>query len=147
MSVSVTPAAPLLSASTAPDGLLAVLDATALGRLRDLDPKGTNHLLERVLGAYAQSLQRLLVVLDTEIGLAEADSLRQMAHTLKSSSASVGALEMAARCAETEKAVRDGEQAQWQSNVSVLRAEAQRLLDGLDKAGYVPHKAEKGSAS
>lgn len=147
MSVSVTPAAPLLSASTAQDGLLAVLDATALGRLRDLDPKGTNHLLERVLGAYAQSLQRLLVVLDTEIGLAEADSLRQMAHTLKSSSASVGALEMAARCAETEKAVRDGEQAQWQSNVSVLRAEAQRLLGGLSKAGYVPHKVEKGSAS
>jgi HPt (histidine-containing phosphotransfer) domain-containing protein len=118
-----------------------VLDAKSLDKLRELDPKGSSRLLERVLGAYAHSLQKLLTLVPAAATPADADFVRQMAHTLKSSSASVGALAMAAHCAEAEKAVKDGNVAQWQAGVLVLRAEAQRLLDGLARAGYV---AERG---
>jgi HPt (histidine-containing phosphotransfer) domain-containing protein len=138
------PNAPQTSAASPEGGGLAVLDAKALDKLRELDPKGLNHLFERVLGAYAQSLQKLLMNLPAEIGPADAESVRQITHTLKSSSASVGALHMAVRCAETEKAAKEGDQALWQSNVPLLRAEAHRLLDGLTEAGYVADKIEKG---
>jgi HPt (histidine-containing phosphotransfer) domain-containing protein len=120
-----------------------VLDAKALDKLRELDPKGNNRLLERVLNAYAQSLQKLLAQMPAAVAPGDADLVRLMAHTLKSSSASVGALDMAARCAEAEKAVKDGELATWQASVPVLRAEAQRVLDGLARAGYVADKSKQ----
>jgi HPt (histidine-containing phosphotransfer) domain-containing protein len=113
-----------------------VLDAKALDKLRELDPKGNSRLLERVLGAYAQSLQKLLVQMPAVATPTDAELVRQMAHTLKSSSASVGALDMAARCAEMENAVKDGQAATWQAGVLGLRAEAQRLLQALTRAGY-----------
>lgn len=124
-----------------------VLDATVLHKLRELDPKGQNHLLERVLGAYAQSLQKLLSQLPVEADASHAVLVRQIAHTLKSSSASVGAVQMAERCAETERASRDGDLARWQSNVPLLRAEAERLLDGLARAGYPAESAARGTAA
>jgi HPt (histidine-containing phosphotransfer) domain-containing protein len=123
-----------VAGNTCPD----VLDAKALDKLRELDPKGNSRLLERVLGAYAQSLQKLLVQMPAAATPADAELVRQMAHTLKSSSASVGALDMAARCADVEKAVKDGQAATWQSGVLGLRAEAERLLQALTRGGHAP---------
>ncbi len=88
----------------------AVLDAEALGRLRELDPTGKNQLLARVVTAFSNSLERLL----PDLSLARArqpadqDSIRRVCHTLKSSSASLGALALSRRCAELEAAARDG---------------------------------------
>lgn len=120
-----------------------VLDAKAVDKLRELDPKGNNRLIERVLSAYAQSLQKLLAQMPVAAVPGDADLVRQMAHTLKSSSASVGALDMAARCAEAEKAVKNGELATWQASVPALRAEAQRVLDGLARAGYAAEQSKQ----
>jgi PAS domain S-box-containing protein len=87
-----------------------VLDAQAIARLRELDPGGGNKLLERVIAAFLKSLERLLPELDRAraAGL-DLAAVRHVAHTLKSSSASLGALKLSERCAEIEGMVRNGQ--------------------------------------
>jgi HPt (histidine-containing phosphotransfer) domain-containing protein len=92
-----------------PAGLPAagLLDEQALASLRALDPGGGANLLARVLATYTQSLQRLLEQLRTARESADVQGQRHVAHTLKSSSASVGALKLSALCAEIERGLRD----------------------------------------
>ena len=79
---------------------LATLDAAALARLRELDPDGRHGVLTRVLAAFETSLARMLVQLRAELDAGDPGVVAGVAHTLKSSSASVGALALAASCAD-----------------------------------------------
>ena len=85
---------------------LDVLDTASLNRLRELDPGERNGLLQRVLRTYTQSLERMLVQWREARAAADANAMRVIAHTLKSSSASVGALALARTCAEVESNLR-----------------------------------------
>lgn len=85
----------------------AVLDAQALGRLRELDPKGENKLVERVLRAFETSVARLLPQLETARAGGDRAGVRHVAHTLKSSSASIGALTLSQHCATVEMLIRE----------------------------------------
>ncbi|MEO7055470.1 MAG: Hpt domain-containing protein [Caldimonas sp.] len=87
------------------------LDDAALQRLRDLDPTGKNHLLERVMAAFESSSLRMSAQLAEARKTDDHDAIRLVAHTLKSSAASIGALELARLCAEIEAQVRSTEQA------------------------------------
>lgn len=88
----------------------ALLDPEAIQRLRELDPSGGNKLLERVVAAFSTSLDRLLPDLARARQSDPPDFavVRHVSHTLKSSSASLGALALSARCADIEAMARDG---------------------------------------
>jgi len=88
-----------------------VLDQPTLDRLRELDPGGAARLLPRVVVAYETSLERMLPEL-AAARTGEALNLsvvRHVSHTLKSSSASLGALHLASLCAEIETKARNDE--------------------------------------
>lgn len=85
----------------------ATLDEVALARLRELDPDGRHGVVPRVLSAFEASLERVLGQLQAP-GAADAAAVAGIAHTLKSSAASVGALALARAGAEVELAVRSG---------------------------------------
>ena len=91
-----------------------VLDPDALARLHDLDPGGKAGLVPRVLATYRQSLQRLLEQLRVACEQSDTQTQRHVVHTLKSSSASVGALTLARLCADTENKLREGLGVGWQ---------------------------------
>ena len=82
------------------------LDAAALGRLIELDPNGQNRLLERVLQAFQTSAARLRPQLDAARSGNDRAAIRLVAHTLKSSSASIGAIRLSQLCAQVETAIR-----------------------------------------
>ena len=84
----------------------AVLDAVALARLEELDPTRANDLLGRVLKAFQSSAARLMPQLETARRAGDNATVRMVAHTLKSSSASIGALALSARCAQVETLIR-----------------------------------------
>ncbi len=84
------------------------LDPQALARLRELDPDGRHGVLARVLAAFEASLARMLGQLAALRGRADAMAVRDIAHTLKSSSASVGATALSQLCADVERRLRDG---------------------------------------
>lgn len=83
------------------------LDASAIARLRELDPTGQARLVERVVDAYLGSAERLGAQLREARDRGDVVAVRMVAHTLKSSSASVGALALSRQCAETEAMARD----------------------------------------
>ena len=88
--------------------LPAVLDDNALARLRELDPSGKTQLLERVLKAFETSSTRLALQFKESRERSDMDGVRHVVHTLKSSSASIGALALARICAEIETSIRHG---------------------------------------
>lgn len=82
------------------------LDPGALKRLEELDPSGHNQLLVRVLHAFQASVARLRPQLDAARGTGDRATIRLIAHTLKSSSASIGAVHLSQLCAEIETTIR-----------------------------------------
>ncbi len=95
-------------ASVPVPGSHSVLNAQALAMLAQLDPTGANKLLSRVLTTYLLSLARLLGQLAQARLVSDIATVRLVVHTLKSSSASVGALALSAHCGSAEQAVREG---------------------------------------
>lgn len=97
------------------------LDAQALARLHELDPDGRQGVVRRVLAAYDTSLSRMVAQLRLQAQAPDADVVASIAHTLKSSSASAGALSLAQACADVEARLRGGQ-------VANLRHEVHRLV-------------------
>jgi HPt (histidine-containing phosphotransfer) domain-containing protein len=93
----------------------------ALERLRELDPDGRHGVLPRVLTAFEISLSRLMVQLAAELEGGSISVVSHVAHTLKSSSASVGAVVLSQACADVERRLRSGE-------AGSLEADIQRIL-------------------
>ncbi len=117
--------------SAAPRAWEQVLDREALDRLRELDPGGRGGLVERVLATYAQSLAKLLDQLGAARAAADHAGLRHVSHTLKSSSASVGALQLSAFCADIERRVREGQTDGLEDRLDAMADEGRRILAAL----------------
>ncbi len=94
-----------------------VLDMATIERIRQMERRGATRLLERLISTYRTTAIRLLADGVAALGRDDGTALRQAAHTLKSSSANVGALELARLCSETELLARGGQmpraRAQW----------------------------------
>ncbi|MEY3251563.1 MAG: hypothetical protein RL227_536 [Pseudomonadota bacterium] len=103
------------------------LDAQALARLRELDPDGRQGVLMRVMTAFDTSLARMIAQLDAQFDGGDAGVVAGIAHTLKSSSASVGALPLSHVCAEVESKLRRGD-------ASDLRHDIERLVAAAEAA-------------
>jgi HPt (histidine-containing phosphotransfer) domain-containing protein len=115
------------SAAPAPD----VLDAAALDRLRELDPKGENQLLQRVLTAFQTSIARLVPQVRDASATGDLAGVRHVAHTLKSSSASIGALKLAQMCGEIESMIRLDKVESLAPRVEAMCAEIDTVLQAL----------------
>ena len=92
-----------------PPSPAAVIDVTVIERIRDMERRGAARLLVRLIDTYLETSDRLIA--DLEKALADGDSraARQAAHTLKSSSANLGANEFSGRCADIEHLARGGQ--------------------------------------
>ncbi len=111
----------------------AVLDAQALAGLSMLDPTGANKLVERVLSTYQGSLGRLMQQMSEALDRGDHAAIRLAAHTLKSSSASIGALDLSRLCAAAETAVREGRADAVPRLVDDLQAEARRVAQAVQE--------------
>jgi HPt (histidine-containing phosphotransfer) domain-containing protein len=127
-SVPSPPPSPAPAADAAPP---AVLDAAALQRLHALDPRGENQVVERVLRAFEGSLERLLDQAAAAQQQGDRESVRHVAHTLKSSSASVGALRLSQHCSEVEHRLRQQQDPGIAVSLAGLQQEGRRVLDAV----------------
>ncbi|MET0517753.1 MAG: Hpt domain-containing protein [Burkholderiaceae bacterium] len=127
-----------MTSTPTPSAPAGPLDPAALARLRELDPDGSNKLFERVVAAYIKSLERLL----PELAQARSPALnlagvRHVSHTLKSSSASLGALGLAQRCAEIETLARNGNGDGMESRLDAMLGEVEQVRRAL--LALLPH--------
>jgi HPt (histidine-containing phosphotransfer) domain-containing protein len=109
------------------------LDQAALDRLIELDPKGENRLIERVLQAYQTSVARLRPQLDQGRERDDRAAIRLVVHTLKSSSASIGANGLAALCAEIEAVIRLENGADLRALLAALDVALDTTLQSIDR--------------
>jgi signal transduction histidine kinase/CheY-like chemotaxis protein len=115
-----------------PEAVDAILDQQALGRIRALHRPGGPNLLAKVLGLYASSSVSLTDALRTAALTQDAESLRQAAHALKSSSANIGANSVADLCRNVELAAASGELDHACLLLEELLAEHRKVLQALD---------------
>jgi two-component system, sensor histidine kinase and response regulator len=94
------------SVSVVPAKDIDVLDRQVLSQLRELENADDPHLLSRVLKLYLDESPRLLEKLKQAVLQKDMRETELTAHTLKSSSANIGATVLAGLCAEIHSAVR-----------------------------------------
>jgi TMAO reductase system sensor TorS len=92
-----------IKASTPPSASgMDTVDEEVLEGIRALPREGGSHLLSRVIQAYLKEATRLLQSLREAVEKTDGDALRKAAHSLKSSSANVGAQKLSSLCKELE---------------------------------------------
>jgi HPt (histidine-containing phosphotransfer) domain-containing protein len=84
-----------------------------------------------VLRAFDTSLQRLLGQLEQARAAGDITAMRHVAHTLKSSSASVGALELSRICADIERRLREPDPGELQPLLDDMVAQGLRVQAAL----------------
>lgn len=117
--------------SASPPAAAAVLDERALQALADLDPGGHGGLVPRVLRTYLASMARLLEELRAHRTAQDLSGLRHVAHTLKSSSASIGALVLSRLCADVERRVRENDLDGLEAALQALTDESAQVVQAV----------------
>ena len=105
-----------------------ILDEAALSRLRQLDPDGARGFLTQVMRTFDASLVRHLASLEEARLQGDLKRAGDVAHTLKSSSASVGALAFSQGCALVERLAKAGDGSALGEPLLALQAEGERVL-------------------
>ncbi len=109
-----------------------ILDEQTLQNLRQLDPSGQHGLLVRVLSTFDAALRRQMAQMAEARDRGDAAGVAFVAHTVKSSAASVGALALSAQCLETERRLREGAAADLGAEVENLLTQAEGALQAVE---------------
>jgi HPt (histidine-containing phosphotransfer) domain-containing protein len=115
------------------------LDRRSLDRIKSLGPDGSR-LLSAVIGFYLNDSPVLIERLSESLDAGDANGMARAAHALKSASANLGALSLAAMCRQVEdiarrNSVRGGDwlifqiRLEYDKAKEALRLEMQRGLD------------------
>jgi signal transduction histidine kinase/CheY-like chemotaxis protein len=116
------------------------LDHSAIEAVRQLDPDGQDRLLSRLIALYRDDSSQLLADIDNGLKVNDAEAVARAAHTLKSSSANLGATNVAAIARQIEHAARNGDIKDLAASVTKLRAQrtvALSELEALDSSAKV----------
>ena len=79
-----------------------LIDPRALDEIRSLEQNGVPGLLSKAINKYLEHSQKVIRTLETAVRNGDADGQYRAAHSLKGSSASLGALWLAEVCGELE---------------------------------------------
>jgi len=107
------------------------LDTAALDRLR-LVGAGRKSLVCKLIGSFLTDTPDRLAALTPAIERADSAEVRMIAHTLKSSSALLGAGNLSSRCAALECAALEGDRQRWPEMAAEVHREYARAAAALE---------------
>jgi two-component system, sensor histidine kinase and response regulator len=113
-----------------PDGSV---DHSVLKSLRELQEEGEPDVLKELIELFLEDLPPQFKALQEAEEREDAQSVERTAHTLKGSSSNLGAVRMAAICAELEEIGRSGDLATAPALISGLEAELGRVRAVLER--------------
>ncbi|GEM_PF-4327629 len=109
-----------------------LLDDRALAQIRALQQPGAgDNILSQVIQHYLQDSQTLVATLQTKLAEQDIPAIHRAAHTLKSSSANLGANRLADLCKVLESQARAGKIIDANAQLTQLSAEHQRVCAAL----------------
>lgn len=109
---------------------MGTLQSEAIQAIRDL-AGDTPDLLGQIVQLYLESAPALLAQLAAGLAAADLDSIGNAAHSLKSSSANLGAIELSKMCGKLEAAARAGAIGADVPSLSAIEAEYQQVRAAL----------------
>ncbi len=109
-----------------------VLDADAIDELRRMEAESGGGLLRKVLGLYSKTSVALVESLGSALVTHDAEGAALAAHSLRSSSANVGALALARQCAAIESLVEAHGFAAARAQVPALEGEHARVSAAIE---------------
>ena len=86
----------------------ASLDPVPIDALRSIDPDGAKGLLQRAITKFIDYSEGLVSGLEQAVGSDDVAEVARITHSLKSSSANLGATELSQLCADIERLTNDG---------------------------------------
>ena len=108
-----------------------VLDSEALDTIKSLEQPGTPSLLKRVIDTYLETSAPLVEKIQSSTQEKIAEDLLQSSHSLKSSSANVGAKRLAGLCGELESFARDEQLDDLADRAEAVKKEYQLVVEAL----------------
>jgi two-component system, sensor histidine kinase and response regulator len=117
---------------------VALLDQDILDNLRDLPGEGADDLLGELIILFAQEAPPRIAALRDALQQGDAKRVMQVAHSLKGSSANLGATRMAALCNELEQQGRAGNLDGGLQLHAELANEYPRVMLALDRERIRP---------
>src|SRR6267142_1214734 len=133
-------AAPNAAASAAavpdvpPDGG-APIDMKTLESMRPLQRAGQPDVIPRVIGLYLSNAPSMMEELQIAVERGDTATVYRLAHSLKSSSAMVGALRLSALCKTLEARARETKEGAVPDGLPEIEAEYARVVEALRKLG------------
>jgi HPt (histidine-containing phosphotransfer) domain-containing protein len=115
-----------------PDDLAVVLDQATLESLMD-SVGGDAEFMTELIDTYITDAPQQLEALNASLAAGYVDGLVRPAHTLKSSSASLGALGLAERCRQLELAAKSGSLEGVTESIEGIAAELERVVTALER--------------
>jgi two-component system, sensor histidine kinase and response regulator len=109
------------------------VDISVLAGLRELQGEGEPDILNELIELYLDEVPAQLEALGEAAQMGEAQSVERIAHSLKGSSANMGALRMEALCAELEEAGRAEDLRAASEQISRLEGEFGRVRAVLEE--------------
>ena len=109
------------------------VERTALDMIATFQQPGADDVLKRIVSIYLDSSLELMKTICGAARGDDADALHRAAHTLKSSSASVGAAALSGMCKELEVMGRTGATSGAKDRLAVLEREYARVREYLEK--------------
>jgi HPt (histidine-containing phosphotransfer) domain-containing protein len=107
------------------------IDMNVLQAFREMVGSDADSVLAEMIDCYLEDAPKLMDAIASAIAQADAMQLRQAAHTLKSSSLTLGATTLANFCRKIEEMSRSGISDYGEDKLQQLEAELERVLDAL----------------
>ena len=115
----------------------ATIDKSALQQIADLDPEQNGELLSGIIDSYIDNAKSLIRDLGEAITGDDVEGATRAAHSLKSSSANVGAMKLSSLCAEMEHSGRKQDMQSILASIDSVKAEFDIAIAALTR-----HKME-----
>lgn len=110
---------------------LAVLDRGVLSQLRTVYHGERTSKFNKIVDMYSEKAEAMLEVMRTAIGKDDSESLVQTAHSLRSSSGNLAALQLARLCGDLEQIGRSGDLSSAYERLTTLEREYIRVAQAL----------------
>jgi CheY-like chemotaxis protein len=123
--------APTPTAMPAPPVDGGALDLTVIERIRDMERRGASRLLERLIQTYLTTAAKHVADAEQALASGDASALRHAVHTLKSSSANLGATGLSQHFATLESHARSRQIHAARRDWPAARSEYERAVQAL----------------
>jgi HPt (histidine-containing phosphotransfer) domain-containing protein len=109
------------------------IDAAAMETIQALESNGSPGLVARLIETYLRSSPELIDSMRQAVSSDDAETIERTAHSLKSSSATLGAVELAELCKELEQIGREASTARAAEVFAGLETEFDRVRRALSE--------------